>query len=320
MKKLWVMTVTVSVLFLVNCFLVAHCLASSLSVELIDFAGGGPGGTEITFNNNEVEVATESAPWVLPQQYLAIEFDCDYWDPGDPMAYWGLRVITDNLTDTVADLDNDGIPEDVPVGVDLGNGYYSYAGAHFVTLDGFNNITSVTDDSARKITLAWQIYNQNDAAVLAGIIAPTVHDNDGDDVYEDLNVSQVWYTGDWAYIGDKSDDNDYPDPGAVLWQDIYNNDVLNYSAVAYGQTHLIRYITPHPDDGNVVITDDDAVDEDGDGNVDDDGWDIYVFLAGRFWSTAYADNDGDGVVDATEYFRLPNGDYRTRLHVEIFHE
>lgn len=289
---------------------ISLCLyASSLSVELIDIDTGASGAAEIGFG--DFGSATETSPWVLADQYLNIEFDCDY-----DLGYWGLKIITDNPNDIIVDSNGDGIAEDGPVGVDDGAGNMFYGGIIKVTLDTFGNISAVTDDPAYRINICWQVYDEDDIATLTAVTVPAASDTDGDGVYTDDNVSTVWYTGEWAYIGDRGDSGYAGD--AVLWVD---NEyyVLNYNAIAYGAGRILRSLTPHPDITDRGITDDDLIDEDGDGDVYDDGWDIYVFIAGRFWNTGYYDYDGDGIYTAS-YFQMPAGEYRTNMYLELFYE
>ena len=315
MERLCKVTIIIGLVFLlINILFIGSVLASSLSVELIDIDTGVSGVSEFTFDDHASATRTNS--WIRADQYAHIEFDCDY-----NAGYWGLRIITDNLTDTVA------VDGDEPVGVDDGSGNMSYGGVIKVTLDDYGNITSVTDDPARRIALCWQVYNQNDAVTIASVVAPTVSDDDGNGIYEDDNVSTNWYEGDWAYVGDKSDDNL---EDAVYYTNDDGYDVANYNTIAYGvYTYwFFRWLVPHPEDpdpynvGDMedrVIYDLDDIDVGGDGQTET-GWDIYVFLAGRFWNTAYADVDGDDVTDISEYFQLPNGDYETTIYIEIFHE
>ena len=69
-----------------------------------------------------------------------------------------------------------------------------------------------------------------------------------------------------------------------------------------------------------IITDNDDVDGDGTGFAWDDGWDIYVYLAGKFWNTHYFDRDGDGVYETAVEFQVPAGKYKTKIYIELFHE
>lgn len=303
-------------ILIINIFLINNAYTNSLSIEIIDVSTGAPSSSGFSFSDSAM--ATQTSPWVVADQYFHIEFDCDYSGDGDD--YWGLRIVTDNMVDVVADADGDGVPDDVdgdgvpddqPVPVYDESGNASYGGLIKVTLDVAGNIASVTDGAAQKINLAWQIYN----TVPSLLTAPAVSDIDGDGIYTDNNVSTDWWTGDWAYIGDKSDDGITE---AVLWQDEANNWVLNYNVIAYGLSYFIRNLTPHPDDGNTGISDDDLIDEDGDGDVYDDGWDIYLFMAGRFWNTDYGtDSNGNPVA---EYFQLPVGDYQGNIYIELFWE
>lgn len=304
-----------TILCLITYIFFAHdALATSLSVALIDRSTGSPSSSSgITYSN--YSSATETSPWILADQYLHIEFDCDYSDD-----YWGLRIITDNMEDVVADTDGDGVSDDEPVGVEDESGNMHYGGIVKVTLNDDGDIIGVNDDPAQRIILSWQVYDDVDATSVSSITVPTVSDEDSDGIYTDDNVSTNWYEGDWAYIADKSDDNDYPSDDSVLWVNEDGNYVLNYSAIAYGAGFIYRTLVPHPDIDDRGISDDDGTDEDGDGDIYDDGWDIYVFIAGRFWNTAYVDTDADGTADISTYFQLPGGDYRTRIYIEIFHE
>ena len=330
MRKVYSYIVIMCLLFVNHVLFTNNAQALTLDAELIRLDNGNA-AADVSFEDGGM--ATQTSPWIVADQYLHINFESDYQS-----GYWGLRIITDNIN-LGDDLDNDGFPDDYPIPVEDQNGNQSYGGFYYITVDGFGNVTEITDDSSRKIILAWQVYNNADPATIAQVTAPIANalDNDNDGVYEDsedVNVSTEWYDGDWAYIGDKSNDGleDY-----VVTEVIDNQGnpqtVVNYNAIAYGidPYQFFQWLIPHPVDPNIYqlgdiedrqIWDWDGTDANGDGypEVMNDGWDVYLFMAGKFFNTAYSDEDGDGVVDAQEYYRLPNGDYEGVLLIELFHE
>lgn len=303
---------------------------SYLDVHLKDDLYTESTSSEITFDSDSVEGAAQTSPWVLADQYLWIEFEC-HRD-----GYWGLRLVTDNTSDIV---DEDG---DIPIGyvyedndtTDTSDDLEAYGGLIRVTVDDSGNIVNVTDDPFQRVILAWQVYYQDwvDVWILnfpRTINPPDVEPFERDDgtiIYTDSNIAAEWYQdeddgGAWAYLGDKNDDG-YPGD-SVYWQ-IYNSetgdsdDVYNYNMIACGMGDGYADIARHPGyTGNLQDYDDE--DKDGDGETDDD-WDIFVYLAGRFWNTAYLDTDNDDTYETAVDFRLPAGTYKTTLYVELFYE
>jgi hypothetical protein len=98
--------------------------------------------------------------------------------------------------------------------------------------------------------------------------------------------------------------------------------VVNYDLLAWGISDVWGTMSTHPGtelSGTFVLTDEDSIDKDGDGETDDD-WDIYVFIAGKYWNTVYYDADHDGVAESSAYVHLPAGEYRCSLYVELYTE
>lgn len=76
----------------VSIFLLCHSvsiMAVELSVQLRNRSGTGtPGG--LTFSG--ASTSPDSAPWVMADQYVEVEYEAYSWDSRD----WGLTIVTDN--------------------------------------------------------------------------------------------------------------------------------------------------------------------------------------------------------------------------------
>lgn len=293
---------------------------SYLEVYLMSMSDGSlVTGSEVTFSN--YAGATNSGPWVLADYFLWIEFESHH-----SSSYWGLRVITDN--DDLIGTSGDRIR---PFYDTDGNRYYG--GMINVELDSSENVTSITDNPYNRVTLAWQVFNENEITIFKSwlwsftlpryifIDSPSVADSDGDGFYEDADVATDWYQdnddgGSWAFLGDKRD-TAYPSD-EVLWMS-GSDYVVNYGAIAWGLGDSAVAYASHPGTETTDISDDDTDDKDGDGETDDD-WDLYVYLAGRFYNTSYADEDNDGTYEKDEYFMVPAGEYKGSMYVELFYE
>ena len=299
------------------------------------------------FSFNDHDTSTQDAPWVVSDQYLKIEFD-------STESRWGLRIITDNVTDLQADYDG-AVEYFTDVGEDTdgdGEEYGDsddldlYSGAVYITdPDEDGTADTITDNPYYRVPLAWQVYDEDERT---SIIAPAVSDSDGDGFYEEDNVSGSWCEssyvyreqGDWAYVGDFGDTDCAGDEVSWNLGDVDGDGVddyeFNYNLIAWGYGTGSRNLSHHPHNYEFTvsgwppvpipelvsrdITDNDDADEDGDGFAWDDGWDIYVYLAGRFWNTHYFDRDGDGIYETAVEFQVPAGEYKTKIYIELFHE
>ena len=307
--------------------------AANLSAELME-AGNISGSSELTFADHED--AESDDPWICADQYIWVEFDTTH------TYEWQLRIITDNHNDIV-DIGNNTPPGIYDPNMDNdgdGNpdGGYTHGGIINVELDEFDNIIDIQEMPDLRITLAWKVYNENFFQIGPNIYyrwhfvsPPNVTGPDGDGIYSDSNIAtefwQDWNTdGEWGYIGDKWDTGyrlgnidgwyiDLDGDGVDDWPDEHR---ATYNSLAWGIANGGSYAN-HPGRETTPLNDVHNIDVNGNGVTEDDGWDLYVYLAGRFWVTAYTDPDNDGVYDTPIYCQVPAGEYRTTIYVELYH-
>lgn len=270
---------------------------------------------------------TTGNPWRVSDQYLDVEYSCN-------VASWGIRIITDNITDLVsiagyvgvagdtiacgelydADTDGDGVNDsygdgpDADLLPDIPNNPASWGdGDDILAYSGLINTGEVvkpldTQNPKMRASLGWQIYANKLAAKPPN---PAIDDVSGA------------YNGPWAYLADKSDNvtltngtrkmnganpAELGDELIVTGETAGGELVYNYTLLAYGG--IGQALAQHP-----ALDPKEADDTDTDGKLD-----VIVYLAAKFANTDYSDpaNPKD--------FVLPGGSYQSTIYVELIHQ
>lgn len=222
------------------------------------------------------------------------------------------KPISNYLKEQLVDADYDGANDDK-----------SYGGLIWKSADGKSDdfdLGTDGEDPSRRVTLAWQVYND----VKAGITVPSVtigpdpvkggtvvfdktgdttNPKDGTADVLDADTVGCWNSA-WAYVSDINDDL-FP---STVWNYTVGKEGPQYPMAIFGFSEGYNgFLTWHPMDTGGTAQKPNPRPADGE---------VMVYLAGRFANT----NWGKEVTDKPKAYVLPAGDYRTKLYVELLYE